>query len=107
MKELSFLTQDFLVAVSSSNIGDIDRKLNVSQLNKIKERPNYEWVYSHKVHYLNIPCSFDIETSSFYDGLAKKAIMYIWTFNINGTTFYGRTWKQFIDLLDLISEVMD
>ena len=40
MKELSFLTQDFLVAVSSSNIGDIDRKLNVSQLNKIKERPN-------------------------------------------------------------------
>lgn len=71
------------------------------------EQPNYEWVYSHKVHYLNIPCSFDIETTSFYDGIAKKAIMYIWTCNINGTTFYGRTWKQFVDLTHLIAETFE
>ena len=107
MKELLFLTQDFLVAVSSSNIGDVDEDLIVSRLNEIKEKPNFEWAYSHKVHYLNIPCSFDIETTSFYDGLAKKAIMYIWTCNINGTTFYGRTWQQFIDLIRIASEVFE
>lgn len=107
MKELLFLTRDFLVAVSSSNIGDVDEDLIVSRLNEIKEKPNFEWAYSHKVHYLNIPCSFDIETTSFYDGLAKKAIMYIWTCNINGTTFYGRTWQQFIDLIRITSEVFE
>lgn len=107
MKELSFLTQDFLVAVSSSNVGEVDKDKIVSRLNFIKEQPNFEWAYSHKIHYLNIPCSFDIETTSFYDGLAKKAIMYIWTCNINGTTFYGRTWTQFVDLCHIIAEVFE
>lgn len=107
MKELSFLTQDFLVAVSSSNVGEVDKDKIVSRLNYIKEQPNFEWAYSHKIHYLNIPCSFDIETTSFYDGLAKKAIMYIWTCNINGTTFYGRTWTQFVDLCHIIAEVFE
>ena len=97
--------QDSLVQVSSSNTGDVDRDLIVSRLNYIKSQENFEWVYSHKVHYLNIPISFDIETSSFYEGVAKKAIMYIWTCNVNGTTFIGRTWKQFIQLLDLMTEV--
>ena len=97
--------QDSLVQVSSSNTGDVDRDLIVSRLNYIKSQENFEWVYSHKIHYLNIPISFDIETSSFYEGIAKKAIMYIWTCNVNGTTFIGRTWKQFTQLLDLMTEV--
>ena len=104
MKMLSFLMQDFLVQVSSSNTGDVDKDLIVSRLNYIKNQENFEWVYSHKVHYLNIPISFDIETSSFYEGIAKKAIMYIWTCNVNGTTFIGRTWKQFTQFLDILSK---
>lgn len=104
---LSFLTQDFSVVVSSSNTGKIDKDLIASRLKDITKQENFEWVYSHKVHYLNIPVSFDIETSSFYDGLAKKAIMYIWTLNLNGITFIGRTWEQFIDLLSLISETFE
>lgn len=99
--------QDSLVQVSSSNTGDVDRDLIVSRLNYIKSQENFKWVYSHKVHYLNIPISFDIETSSFYDGIAKKAIMYIWTCNVNGTTFIGRTWKQFTQFLDIMSEVFE
>ena len=96
--------QDFLVQVSSSNTGDVDKDLIVSRLNYIKNQENFEWVYSHKVHYLNIPISFDIETSSFYEGVAKKAIMYIWTCNVNGTTFIGRTWKQFTQFIDILSK---
>ena len=33
-------------------------------------------------YYYNIPCAFDIETSSFYEGDEKRAIMYIWQFAI-------------------------
>lgn len=99
--------QDSLVQVSSSNTGDVDKDLIVSRLNYIKNQENFEWVYSHKVHYLNIPISFDIETSSFYEGIAKKAIMYIWTCNVNGTTFIGRTWKQFTQFLDIMSEAFE
>ena len=106
-KQLSFLMQDSLVEVSSSNCGDIERNKVVSRLKDIKHQINYEWCYSNKVHYLNIPASFDIETTSFKEGVAKKAIMYIWTCNINGTTFIGRTWEQFVELLSLISEVFD
>ena len=97
--------QDSLVKVSYYNTGDVERDLIVSRLNYIKSQENFKWVYSHKIHYLNIPISFDIETSSFYEGIAKKAIMYIWTCNVNGTTFIGRTWKQFTQLLDLMTEV--
>lgn len=46
--------------------------------------------------YLNIPCSFDIETSSFNDIQGRKTgIMYIWQFGIAGATLYGRTWEDF------------
>lgn len=107
MKMLSFLMQDSLVQVSSSNTGDVNKDLIVSRLNYIKSQENFEWVYSHKVHYLNIPISFDIETSSFYEGVAKKAIMYIWTCNVNGITFIGRTWKQFTQFIDIMSEVFE
>ena len=64
--------------------------------------------------FYNIPCAFDIETTSFYrdtDGraytyeqaqrmqdsngrkakLEKAAIMYVWQFGINGYTIMGRT----------------
>ena len=99
--------QDSLVQVSSSNTGDVDRDLIVSRLNYIKSQENFEWVYSHKVHYLNIPISFDIETSSGYEGIAKKAIMYIWMCNGDGTTFIGRTWKQCKHVLNIISEVFE
>lgn len=91
--------QTDLVDLSSSNDDEI-----VSRLNKITERPNWKYAYSNKVHYLNVPCAFDIETSSFKDGIAKKAIMYIWQFNLNGVTFIGRTWPQFVHFLNLISE---
>ena len=101
-QQYQFLTQDYLVNYSSSSKEEI-----ISRLNYIKTQPNYEFVYTKKVHYLNIPISFDIETSSFKEGLAKKAIMYIWTLNVNGTTFIGRTWQEFTELLEIISETFE
>ena len=53
----------------------------------------------------NVACSFDIETSSFYtkDG-DKRAIMYGWTFGMNGWCILGRTWAEFEDLLNRVAK---
>ena len=48
------------------------------------------------IEYYNIPCAFDIETTSFYDNEEKRAIMYIWQMCINGVVYVGRTWKDLL-----------
>ena len=75
----------------------------------------------------NVPCSFDIETTSFYrdaDGetysyerymklggkktkMEKCSLMYVWQFGINGYCIIGRTWEEFITMLDTISDVLN
>lgn len=54
----------------------------------------------------NISASFDIETSSFMYGDNKCAIMYIWQFGFNGMVTTGRTWEEFVNLLEEISMYM-
>ena len=54
-----------------------------------KDKINYR-----KKQYYNIPCAFDIETTSTYLNGEKVAFMYAWTLNINGTSIIGRTWEQ-------------
>ena len=49
-----------------------------------------------KIDYYNIPCAFDIETSSFYDNGQKAGCMYIWMFSIDDHIIIGRTWDEFI-----------
>ena len=55
----------------------------------------------------NIPCAFDIETSSFYNDSGDKcACMYIWQFGIDGITIYGRVWEEFIYLLEQLMDYL-
>ena len=73
------------------------------------------------IYYYNIPCAFDIETTSFYRDFMgntfdyktrqelpknieceKLASMYIWQFGINGNIFVGRTWNEFKNMLEII-----
>ena len=65
---------------------------------------DYKFIKNNKkLEYLNIPISFDIETSSFYNELGEKqAIMYAFTLNINGSGIIGRTWDEFILMLNRI-----
>ena len=60
-----------------------------------------------KVYYYNIPCAFDIETTSFYDNGEKVGLMYIWQFGINGHIFIGRLWDEFIELLNKLKAAFD
>ena len=81
---------------------------------------------NQKLYYYNLPCAFDIETTSFYrdlDGktydynqkcvlekngakLEKISIMYVWQFGFNGYIFIGRTWEEFKRLIDEISNIL-
>lgn len=65
--------------------------------------PDEILVKSKKIEYFNMPCSFDIETTSFRneEGI-KAACMYEWTLDINGLIIYDRTWKTFIDTINRI-----
>lgn len=57
-----------------------------------------------RTSYLNTAACFDIETTSFTDGHGDKcACMYVWTLRIFSRTVMGRTWDDFIDVLDAIS----
>lgn len=56
--------------------------------------------------YLDIPASFDIETSKFYVDGVPYSTMYCWQFGINDVVIMGRTWLELISLLDRIKELI-
>lgn len=86
----------------------------------VKERMNFHFDYSprnvkdfsiklenlktvktnKKIVYYDIPSSFDIETSSFYNHGEKVAIMYCFSFCFNGVCYFGRTWEEFKILVE-------
>lgn len=57
-----------------------------------------------KIPILNEPISFDIETTSFRRDDEKYATMYVWAFDIFDTTFLGRTWSDFAEMLTLLEK---
>lgn len=62
-----------------------------------------------KVDYINLPCGFDIETTSMKVGENKTAFMYIWAIGIGHGTgvYYGRTWGEFVDVCEMLSEQLE
>lgn len=57
-----------------------------------------------KVAYYQIPCSLDIETSSFIKDGEKRATMYIGALDINHIIYFFRTWEEMGNLFDAIHE---
>ena len=55
----------------------------------------------------NVASVFDIEASSFYKGEEKQCCMYAWVFGLNGRCIRGRTWNEFIELINNLVEVYD
>lgn len=68
-----------------------------------------EWVHKprHEVYYLNVAASFDIETTSWRNPEGeKRANMYIWMVCLHGKSFCGRTWFEFIQFCQMITETL-
>ena len=77
-------------------------------------RHNLECKESTKqgIKYLEISCAFDIETTNIYKkdpggnidpDFRPYAFMYHWQFCINDEVCFGRTWKEFQELLNQLS----
>lgn len=63
---------------------------------------------SFKVYYANVPVSFDIEDTSFYNERNEKvSIMYVWQVGLNGVVYMGRTWEQFHEFVDIVNNYVD
>ena len=70
----------------------------------------------YKVHYLEIPCAFDIETTNMYQrrpdgGILPDprpyAFMYQWQLAIDKYVIFGRTWDEWLRALNYISNNMN
>lgn len=91
-------------------VDSIDTLLRMSAKPEIVKK--YDWRKKINIEYLNMPCAFDIETSSFYtirrvgkkSEAVKQACMYIWMLGINGNAVYGRTWAEFMETMDKIEK---
>ena len=59
-------------------------------------------VVGERIKMYNVPASFDIETSSYYSMGEKRATMYVWSFCLNGSTILGRTWEDWLTVLEFI-----
>ena len=62
-----------------------------------------------KVDYINLPCGFDIETTSIKTGDVKAAFMYVWAIAIghgNGV-YYGRTWEELTEVCELLQKKLE
>lgn len=67
---------------------------------------SFEVVRSNKkVSYLNVPCGFDIETTSTKVCGDKVAFMYVWMLGIGHDTpiIYGRTWGEFVEVCNALT----
>lgn len=96
-KEKALTIEDFKTLITN---GDWD-KFQWCKKQKGKHNDEYYEI-------LNIPVSFDIETSSIKlnDGM-KGAITYALGMSINGHVCIMRTWSQFIDIIDLLKSKLD
>lgn len=72
---------------------------------------NIKFVRSKKDYLANVPCAFDIETTSFYNICnghnEKAATMYCWAFGIDGYVIIGRTWSEFMGMMQKIEQKLD
>lgn len=82
---------------------------NYNELDKVLKivRKNFRFVRKGKIRYFNVPISFDIETSNFYENEEKRSCMYCWSFCIYGISIFGRTWQEFTYLLKDLVNILD
>ena len=78
-------------------------ELSMNDVRKVTKRRHKKT----SIHYYNCSCAFDIETTSFIDSNNEKsATMYVWMLGINGLCMIGRTWEEFIDVINVIVEIL-
>lgn len=84
---------------------------NINEYLEIIKKHNIKRVYQYRknggYYVLNVACSYDIETSSFYVEDQKQTTMYIWQFCFDGVVLIGRTWKEYQQFLRQLEMVFN
>lgn len=88
---------------------------DISELDSILNEAMNEGTQTNnqRVTYYKIVFAFDIETTSFlgpvsrHDHNDKRSIMYIWQLAINGRCIIGRTWSEFLEVMDYIVKKLE
>ena len=72
-------------------------------------RLNIKFVKTRKkCEYANVSSEIDIESSSFIDGNGNKvAIMYCFTIGINGVSYFGRTYDDLFEMINLFERTFN
>lgn len=79
-------------------------ELSMNDVRKVTKRRHKK----SSIHYYDCPCAFDIETTSFIDANHEKAsTMYVWMLGLNGLCMMGRTWEEFINVINMISGILE
>ena len=60
-----------------------------------------------KVSYYDLAVSFDIETTTIEDAEKPFAFMYQWQYCIEDYVFMGKTWEEFMQLNDKLTDVLN
>lgn len=69
---------------------------------------DYKLYKQKKSYYINLSCSFDIETTSFYNEKGEKqSTMYAFVVGVNGKCTVGRTWNQFLNICQKLTAYFD
>lgn len=92
----------------------LDLMLNCKEsTTRSRKRPGHEKYYT--VHYLEIPCAFDIETTNICQRTRQGrvdpdhrpyAFLYHWQMCIGKYVTFGRTWEEWLYALDVIRDRM-
>lgn len=83
------------------------KNFNIDDLPHYKTIATYDTRKKQVIHTYNVPCGFDIETTSTTLNNQKFAFMYEWTFGIDDIIFYGRTWEEFLELCEQLQNHLE
>lgn len=86
------------------SINNFDYSL-ISKAKSQRRKKGNQGKRNNKRVYKDIICAFDIETTN--DRESVQAFMYVWQFQFNDITIMGRTWNEFITMLQRMAEQLN
>lgn len=86
------------------SVNNFDYSLISKAKNQRRKKGN-QGKRNNKRVYKDIICAFDIETTN--DRESVQAFMYVWQFQFNDITIMGRTWNEFLTLLQRMAEQLN
>ena len=86
------------------NINNFDYSL-ISKSKSQRRKKGNQGKRNNKRVYKDLICAFDIETTN--DRESVQAFMYVWQFQIDDITIMGRTWNEFITMLQRMANELN